>query len=223
MKCENHKEALVAYVFQEMTADEKTTFEKHLKTCETCRQELAEIKQTKESLAQWPDEPSPVGFKAPEKYIGLIPLLKKRSVQSIKGIRFAWIIPATVLGLFLILSIFNFEANMQDGNWHFSFSLLPRSEKKINEDMLVQMVNQMQQDNIETMARMIQSSEYRQSQKLDNSLNTLALSYEQKRKEDLQMINTGFHTINRVAQDQYQQTNEVLHDLIRFTSVNSTE
>ncbi len=220
MTCKDQKETLVAYIYHEMTDNEKAAFEKHLNSCKSCQKELSEFKNTMQSMAQWQDEPSPVKFSIEEVSPGLLSRIGKFIPDKM---RLVWMIPATVLGLFLILSIFNFEAIRQDGDWHFSFRLLPRSESEITEDMLIQAVNQMQQDNMETMVRMIQSSEHRQSQNLENSLNEFALSYEQNRKEDLYMVNTGFNAINRVTQDQYQQTNAVLHDLIRYASTNLQE
>ena len=46
-------EALVAYLYEEATADEARRFEAHLNECAACKQELAGFERVREQLQQW--------------------------------------------------------------------------------------------------------------------------------------------------------------------------
>lgn len=59
--CDN-KELLVGYVYNELGAGERRTFDAHLQTCAECRDELAGLHATRGHLATWaPPEPD-LGF-----------------------------------------------------------------------------------------------------------------------------------------------------------------
>lgn len=59
--CDN-KEFLVGYVYNELGADERRTFDAHLQACADCRDELAGLHATRGHLATWaPPEPD-LGF-----------------------------------------------------------------------------------------------------------------------------------------------------------------
>jgi len=55
MKCENTEELLSPYFEGELSRQEKNEIENHLKTCQNCSTLLSVIKETKESLADFPE------------------------------------------------------------------------------------------------------------------------------------------------------------------------
>jgi hypothetical protein len=60
--CES-KELIVGYVYDELSADERTGFETHLSACADCRLEIEELRSTRTQLALWtPPEPD-LGFR----------------------------------------------------------------------------------------------------------------------------------------------------------------
>jgi hypothetical protein len=53
-----NKEQLVGYLYDELDAAERTTFEGHLATCAACRAELGGLRRTRQHLTTWaPPEP----------------------------------------------------------------------------------------------------------------------------------------------------------------------
>ena len=53
-----NKERLVAYLYDDLNAIERTDFEAHLAACASCRDELGGLRQTRQHLAAWaPPEP----------------------------------------------------------------------------------------------------------------------------------------------------------------------
>ena len=53
-------EALVAYLYEEATADEARRFEAHLNACAACKEELAGFERVREQLQQWQVDDLPV-------------------------------------------------------------------------------------------------------------------------------------------------------------------
>ncbi len=51
MNCENYRQWISGYVDEELDANQREQLEGHLHTCESCRRELEELVQMKESLA----------------------------------------------------------------------------------------------------------------------------------------------------------------------------
>lgn len=61
MMCD--KELLVGYLYDELDASERATFEAHARSCAACREEVAELRQTRAHLTRWaPPEPD-FGFR----------------------------------------------------------------------------------------------------------------------------------------------------------------
>jgi len=53
-----NKEQLVDYLYDELSAAERATFEAHLATCPECRTEVAGLQQTRQHLTTWaPPQP----------------------------------------------------------------------------------------------------------------------------------------------------------------------
>ena len=48
-----NKEQLVGYLYGELSAADRETFEAHIGGCEGCRQEVAELLHTRQHLASW--------------------------------------------------------------------------------------------------------------------------------------------------------------------------
>jgi hypothetical protein len=59
--CEN-TELLVGYVYDDLTLDQRVTFDAHLRSCDVCRSEVAGLRSTRGHLSSWaPPEPD-LGF-----------------------------------------------------------------------------------------------------------------------------------------------------------------
>jgi hypothetical protein len=53
-----NKEQLIAYLYDDLSASERAAFEGHVAACAGCRQELGELRRTRQHLALWaPPEP----------------------------------------------------------------------------------------------------------------------------------------------------------------------
>jgi putative zinc finger protein len=59
--CEN-KELLVAFLYDEINPSDRRTFERHLSSCAECRDELAELGDTRAQIASWTPPDADLGF-----------------------------------------------------------------------------------------------------------------------------------------------------------------
>jgi hypothetical protein len=59
--CEN-KELLVAFLYEEIDPSDRRTFERHLASCAECRDELAELGDTRAQIASWTPPEGDLGF-----------------------------------------------------------------------------------------------------------------------------------------------------------------
>ena len=59
----NNKDLLVSYLYDDVTADERRTFEAHMQRCAECREELASMGMTRAHLATWAPPERALGFR----------------------------------------------------------------------------------------------------------------------------------------------------------------
>ena len=62
MMCDN-KELLVGYLYDDVTTEERRTFEAHLASCAACQNEVAALRSTREHLASWSPPAAELGFR----------------------------------------------------------------------------------------------------------------------------------------------------------------
>src|SRR5688572_4958587 len=59
----NNKDLLVSYLYDDVTAEERRTFDAHLPRCAECREELASLGMTRAHLATWAPPERALGFR----------------------------------------------------------------------------------------------------------------------------------------------------------------
>lgn len=108
MDCERIEELLSLYLEDELSEEEKSTVNSHVKACPACSSLLTLLRQTKESLSRFPEaEPS-------------VSLLNRLYEIPQKKRKFTWVLDfwlrpslqpvlATVTGVFLVLSFYMFH------------------------------------------------------------------------------------------------------------------
>lgn len=62
MMCDN-KELLVGYLYDDLTTEERRTFEAHLASCAKCQNDVAALRSTRDHLASWSPPDADLGFR----------------------------------------------------------------------------------------------------------------------------------------------------------------
>ncbi len=77
---ERRDEVLIAYLYDEVDARERTAFERHLSTCAPCRLEIGALSEVRDGLAEWaaPDVADGIGGTAPRSALRLVEPAKSK-------------------------------------------------------------------------------------------------------------------------------------------------
>lgn len=104
--CSNARENICAYIDNELSIDERLSFEEHIKNCDECKNELNEILQVVELCNDLPQQELPVDFKAElhEKLLAVAGRQdsKVRSLKKSKSFLFTKTFASIAAGMLLI-------------------------------------------------------------------------------------------------------------------------
>jgi hypothetical protein len=132
-----HRDRLMSYLYNELTADEARMFEQHLKDCQVCQKDAEDFRLVRQALASWQFEDIP--------HIALTvePQAKRRWFDLLKALPLWTRLVASGAAAMLLLAIFNVQIgyNAADG-FRFSASLLPRPESRAPEAVQPQLTRE---------------------------------------------------------------------------------
>jgi hypothetical protein len=128
-----HKEQVLSYLYDEMTADEAQSFERHLKECSACQKDAEDFRVVRQALTAWQLEDVPhIALRIePRPAGGWLDLLRAWPVWTR--------LVASAAAAMLLLAIFNVQISYtgSDG-FQFRASLLPRSVSQNSQPGLTQ-------------------------------------------------------------------------------------
>jgi len=132
MTCEEMKLALMDYLYEELSAEEKAPLVDHLAGCASCRAESEALAQTSRVLKAWPEVAPKMSFVfATEKPSWLDALASKVFGQRQPWWRWGFALAAAAAAFALLaLAVVNTELSYSKGNFQFKVSLLPRPEER---------------------------------------------------------------------------------------------
>ncbi len=118
-------EKLIAYLYRELSADEASAFEAHLKACAQCAQDLRDFERVRQALAEW--QITPVPRVASEFKSGLLRPSFRQALRQLLLAMPAW--GRVMLGgatALLLLALFNVQLEWTpEGGFRFRASLFP--------------------------------------------------------------------------------------------------
>ncbi|MBN1155139.1 zf-HC2 domain-containing protein [candidate division KSB1 bacterium] len=221
MKCEEIKCLMMDYLYDEIKADDKSRFMKHMSECEQCRKELIRLQDTSLILNQAEDV---------DPHLNLVFVQDESSAWSRLVQRFS-VSPKRLLQGFayglafvlILLSIINTEVNLRDGEFSVRMSLFRgkenvSTEQQDNYSYAEQaQLAQMQQQHLQLMRSMITESENKQRQQLISTLAQFSRDINSQRTNDLQIMNAGLNEIEKSLHSKIeQQTNNQFNSLIHY-------
>jgi hypothetical protein len=217
MKCEQFRSLMMDFLYDEMSEEDRISFNSHLSQCEECRKEVESLRFTSRILRQWEDV---------DHDINVIPVKDKplwitRFKDSILNLfsrprKIATGLAYGFAAIFLLLAIANAEISFKDGDFKLSMGLLPRPEQQenINDLYAQRLVEQILNENIRLTSSLIQESETRQRKELAYILLSLQKDIERQRYQDLNLVGHGLDTIQKNTNQQIQQIDYTLNEII---------
>ena len=215
MKCHDMPEHLAGLLYGELDDQTARAVEDHLSHCAACRAEWEALKATTQVLDQWEDL-------APDRKH----LFIEEKVSWAEGIKafftsHAWPrklvlgIPLAGAAVLLFLSIINFEAEYQKGQWHIAFGLRAHTGAA-SEATMTAAIQQARQETLLMVADMLQQSETEQRREYSALLTRFARDVEQTRQRDLLVMGQGLEGLHLATQNRLNQTSRVIDDLVEL-------
>lgn len=223
MKCSDMPEKLAALLYNELDPKEAGQTQKHLEKCQSCRQAYQEILSTSQILDKWEDKTPNMNFVfVQDKHSRLQTWIEKIRHLQWPG-RVAWRVLVAALLFLVALSVTNFRASNQNGNWEVSFSLMPR-QNVIQSDTINQAdLQAMREDLAVMLTELINESETRQQIQSQRALARFAQDIENQRRQDLRMVGMGLEGLQQSTEGRLNQNTSMIEDLIRMTSYQSNQ
>lgn len=212
MTCDINKEQLLDFVYNEMDVSGHRQMENHIRACEVCQSEIRELNQLRDTLGGWKEKEVPfrLTFVQPSREASWIEKIK----QFFSNKKVAWFVPAVVVSVFALLSVFNTRIVYDRGRTAIYFGD-HKSESQHAQWISLDQVQSMQYETLQLVQQMIRASESQQAQQTAGQLTRLAQMLETQRQRDLMMFSQGLEGLHLNTLSHYQQTNALLVDLIQ--------
>jgi hypothetical protein len=207
MKCKENPENLISLLYNEIDKQEKKRILAHMESCPSCKKTYKELMDTIKLLAAWEDkepEMDLVFTQKPEPWW-------KKITDQVQALtlpkKISLLVPAGVLFLLLLLSIFNFQAQKIDGDWTISFSLFPHQNiSSHNLNTAVQKaISNSQEETIQVISELLQQSQYAQKVEFTQTLNDVTEQLQSQRLNDLRMFYQDLADFHQVTENNFSQ------------------
>jgi len=216
MKCEDFKLLMIDYLYDEISTDNRSKLENHLKSCKSCQEKLSVLKATSNTLKKWEDVDPKVNLtfvnESKTFFAGLIE--KIRPVKILYGLGIA------CASLLIILSIANTSIRIKDGNFDLQMSLFKSSsEEQVNGKVTKTDVEELRRENINLVSNLLE--EYSKQQRVETAMlfDEFYKNIEYKRQTDLRFVSSALQQVHYGAEQRLDQTDRALSSLIRYVNV----
>ncbi len=220
MKCEDTKLLLLDFLYDEIAREDEKRLREHLDICSTCRNEYEALQRTSLTLRAWPDEEPQQNFV----FVENRPSWRAAFKQVLFPEHAPWWsrlgfgLGVAVVTAVLVSAVFNMEINYNDGQLTYRAGLQPRPVIELTDEAKTQLAAELQQQNREMIARMVQAGYEQQQQELDRTLVNLATELHRQRQSDLQLVGRGLEEMRQSTDTRWQQTNRIIDQLIRVNT-----
>lgn len=206
----NDKLLLMDYLFDEMDDRQRKEFEQKLSEDKELQKELEELQGAQKLLKELPVENSAAK---------LLLLNNEDDEKSKSHGSFNWRWIASIAATFLVtaamLLLLDVKLESTDTGVQISFGeSTAEVERAISEEQVVAMMNQIQRENSLLISDLIEEVRAEHQQQLENVVATLAVYYEEQRRQDLIQIAEGISQLEEDTYYRFRQTGETLEDLI---------
>jgi hypothetical protein len=214
MQCKDYKILIVEDLYHEINKEDKDKLESHLNVCPACRKEYEELKSTMKLMKEWKDE-SPNETAAIFTKAITIPTKPKLK-------RIAWKFALAAAAVLVILSLVNFKVTYTQERLDIAFSLFGIIDKPDSQLFDSNKIAQ-QNPNYEVVLELIDAANRRQNAEIVAMLSDFYQAMEMKRQADLKIISQGIESIRSTTDQRLNNTDEVIHGLIKYTSALAQE
>lgn len=232
MNDQGKKELLIDYIFNEMTDQQRSKFEKQLEVDPELRKELEELQSTRKLLQNVPIEtPSyKLVMMAPNRNQNEDP--KKSSntnlLKKYPGLTTVLAVAACLLIILMSAAFVDLNIGQTEQGFYLTFGEAPTLKTEpvqqgMSKEEVRDMIDQIRQENSFLLASMIEQVHEQQNEQLEEAINVLTDYYDQRRQQDLRLISQGIAQLEQDTYYRLRQTDETLGDLIYALSYPQTQ
>jgi hypothetical protein len=210
------------YLCGEMSEDERIEFEIEVEKSPDLKAELEQLSVSRSLLQQIP---RPKASESDARESSRIQDTNRHTVTGIEKSRSGYVrafivsLAALFLATILAFTFVQFEAGQSEHGFYIHFGERTSDPvPAINENDLIYLLDQIREENRMLMAAMIEQNQQVQNAQLQEALNLLTDYYERQRQRDLIFITEGLIQLEENTHQRFQQTDEVLVDLLHTLS-----
>jgi hypothetical protein len=223
MNREEARQKLMSYLYDELSADEKSELENWIAKDPSLENELKDLKQTRSllKLAPEPKSQSPMIFMQPNSESNLHP--KEESKKRFAGLPPAAITAFSIAASILIILFGSSLAGLQINSSGEGFSVgfgevaaVPAEDERfrVTDEDLMQLAEQIRTENSMLITAMMDDLQDQQREQLQEAIQVLNTYYVQQRQEDLNIIADGMNQLQVETAYKFLQTDETIENII---------
>lgn len=216
MKCDDFKLLMIDTIYEEISKEDHTKLDKHLKKCKGCRAEFASLKAISRTLQKWEEVEPKVNLtfvKETKSWIGDF-IEKLRPVRILYGLGIAF------ASLLIILSIANTSISYKDGDFGLQMSLFKTSpEEQVSGKVTKMDLEELRRDNLNLVSHLLE--EYSRQQRVETVMliDEFYKNTEYKRLTDLRFVSGALQQVHYGAEQRLDRTDKALSSLIRYVNM----
>ncbi len=211
MNCEECRDHLPEYLYEELAEEIAAKVRAHLQTCPTCPADFAVLCQTRSVLARWQDQEPRLGLT----FVSARQPLLSHLWEITRGWRRVGLAAGFALvAVFVLLAVSNTTVSYKDGHFTFSASLWQRPGPSITPEML----ESFSRATLAAAEQMVRLSEQRQRLEFARTLNDFAQQIEYRRQQDLGLVGRGLEELHLNTLTRLERTDRMLEQIAHLAS-----
>lgn len=215
MKRSCNPETVVAYIYDELVADERRTFEQHMGSCKPCRDEVDAIRGIRHGFAQDEVPPMPATIRLPEIQTApasVLPLHQSTWFRAVATVA------AAVILVVLTARLVDLQVTVADGSMTLRFGDAPDAiavpepvETAPNLELLFAEFKAEQRQFVNGLTDSVRASQQKQ---FDQTLLAFQRYLDDRRAEDLELIALSLDQMQQLNDSRFIETQYVISQLI---------
>ena len=220
------RELFIDFMYGELDIDNQQKLELAILQYPDLKKEFDGLIETRKVLQQMPVEnpegrimmmePSSAYFFFKNWWENILSVFTLRTTFSRYSLAFA-----SVVFLFALTGrLTNLNIDYQNNGFSLSFGEQPTQEIGFTAEQVELLINQVQADNAQLVAEIIQAAQEQQEFQFQQTLASFAEYLDEQRASDLQLIDYSLTHLEEITYNRFYQTDQVLGELIETVSYN---
>ena len=219
MRCDDYKNLMIDSLYDEISKDDRSRLDEHLKTCENCRIEFNKLKSTSKTLQKWEDIEVPVNLT----FIKESKSIFHNLIEKIRPVKVLYGFAIGFAAMLLLLSITNTKIEIQDGNFNMDFNLFGQKKSaQADANMITKAdFDKFKNENMNLVAQLIEAKSNEQKMETMLLMQRYYQELDNQRKSDLKLVSHGLEQYRTGTESRIEQTDRLVGGLIKYISAQS--